>query len=154
MGKCIHSDLDAPKFESIFNLHHHRVYVLCLRMTGSVTEAEDLTQEVFVHVFRRLGSFRDEEAFSCRLHRLTVQRVLMHFRRKVFGKKQTNGDDELPAVAVEISKGFNRAPALGRSSCTSKSRLHKARIKMRQLLTRRIIPRKIDDDVIGPDPAT
>lgn len=151
MDKCVHNNWDDLNFEAIFNLYHHRVYVICLRMTGNVTEAEDVTQEVFIHVFRRLGSFRDEAAFSSWLRRLTVNRVLTHFRRNLVSEEQTNSDDELAAVPVERSRGFNRAPVLGRSSGTSKSRLHKARLKMRQLLTRRIIPGKIDDDVIGCD---
>ena len=152
MGKCVHNEWDDQNFEAIFNQHHHRIYVICLRMTGSVTEAEDLTQEVFVHVFRKLGSFRDEAAFSSCLCRLTVNRVLMHFRRNLVMKEQTNGDDQLPAVPTESSRRFNREPVLRRSDGTSRSRLHKARQKLRQLLTRRITSGKFDDDVIGPEP--
>ena len=59
-------------FEEIFQLYHRRVYSLCLRMIGNSTEAEDLTQDVFVQVFRKLGSFRGESAFTTWLHRLTV----------------------------------------------------------------------------------
>jgi RNA polymerase sigma-70 factor (ECF subfamily) len=137
MSECTHNNPDNLSFEGIFKLHYLRVYVLCLRMTGNVAEAEDLTQEVFVHVSRNLGAFRGDAAFSTRLHRLTVNRVLMHFRRKLVRKEQTTKADELPAVPG--------------SGGTSKSRLHKARMKMRQLLTRRITPAKIED-VIGPDP--
>ena len=132
-------------FEGIFNLHHHRVYVLCLRMTGNVAEAEDLTEKVFVQVFRHLQSFPIEAAFSTWLYRLTVNRVLMHFRRNVVGKDQTGKDGELS------SDRFNRAPVSECSGGTTRSRLHKARVKIRQLLTRRVTPDKIDD-VIGPDP--
>jgi DNA-directed RNA polymerase specialized sigma24 family protein len=152
MGKCVHNNWDDLSFKAIFYLHHYRVYVICLRMTGSMAEAEDLTQEVFVDVFRKLGSFRDEAAFSSWLHRLTVNRVVKHLRRNLVSKAQTNSDDELPAVPVEGNKEFSRAPVLGRSGGILKSRLHKARLKMRQLLSRRIVPREIDDDVIGPDP--
>ena len=144
-------DNNWDDFEEIFNLHHRRVYVLCLRMTGNVAEAKDLTEEVFVEVFRHLQSLPIEAAFSAWLYRLTVNRVLMHFRRNLVGKEQISKLDGLPALPVESSKRFNRPSVLGCSDGTSKSRLQKARMKMRQLLTRRITPDKIDD-VIGPDP--
>jgi len=78
----------AQPFEEIFRLHHRRVYSICLRMTGNSTEAEDLTQEVFVLVFRKLESFRGESAFTTWLHRLTVNQVLMHFRKSYVRKEQ------------------------------------------------------------------
>lgn len=58
------------------------MYSLCLRMTANTTEAEDLTQEVFMQLFRKLGTFRGESAFSTWLHRLSVNAVLMHLRKK------------------------------------------------------------------------
>ena len=69
-------------FELIYERYHRRTYSLCLRMTSSQTEAEDLTQEVFIQLFRKIGSFRGDSAFSTWLHRLTVNQVLMHFRRR------------------------------------------------------------------------
>lgn len=172
MSECVQNNTDNLSFEDIFDLHHRRVYALCLHMTGSVAEAEELTQEVFVHVFRKLGSFRGEKTFSARLQRLTVNRVLMHFRRNLVGTEQTTINNELPAVPVESTQRFNRTPVLDRitlknvitglplgsrlvfilndvkegrhnetacaSGRTSKSRLHKARMKLRQRLTRRI----------------
>ena len=51
-------------------------------MLGNVSEAEDMTQEAFLHLFRKIGSFRGESAFSTWLHRLTVNLVLMHLRKK------------------------------------------------------------------------
>ena len=50
-------------------------------MTQDISDAEDLTHEVFVQLFRTIGSFRGESAFSTWLHRLTVNHVLMHFRK-------------------------------------------------------------------------
>lgn len=149
MDARLHNNWD--EFEGIFNLHHQRVYVLCLRMTGNVREAEVLTEEVFVQVYRQLQSFPAEAAFSTCLYRLTVNRVLKYFRRSVVRKEQTSKANELPAEPVESSKRFKRAPVLSRSGGTSKSRLFKARMKLRQLLTHRITPRKIAD-VVRPDP--
>jgi len=60
--------------------HHQRVYALCLRMTGNAADAEDLMQEVFVHVMRKIGLFRGESRFTTWLYRLTVNLVLMRFR--------------------------------------------------------------------------
>ena len=73
---------DPDAFAKLYALHKRRVYTLCLRMLGNVSEAEDMTQEAFLHLFRKLGSFRGESAFSTWLHRLTVNLVLMHLRKK------------------------------------------------------------------------
>lgn len=72
---------DLLRFEELYKLHHRRVYAVCLRMTGNPAEAEDLSQEVFVRVFRKLDTFRGESSFTTWLHRLTVNQVLMHFRK-------------------------------------------------------------------------
>ena len=73
---------DASAFERLYQLHCRRVYALCLRMAGNPTEAEDLTQEAFLTVLRKIRTFRGESAFSTWLHRITVNLVLMRFRRK------------------------------------------------------------------------
>ena len=73
---------DAAAFESIYRLHSGRVYALCLRMAKDPSEAEDLTQEAFLQAFRKIHTFRGEAAFSSWLHRLTVNLILMRFRRK------------------------------------------------------------------------
>lgn len=73
---------DAAAFEQLYRLHKRRVYSLCLRMTSNTAEAEDLTQEAFLQLFRKIATFRGEAAFSTWLHRLSVNVVLMHFRRK------------------------------------------------------------------------
>jgi len=73
---------DARAFERLYQLHCRRVYALCLRMAGNPTEAEDLTQEAFLTVLRKIRTFRGESAFSTWLHRITVNLVLMRFRRK------------------------------------------------------------------------
>lgn len=73
---------DAEAFAVLFNTHKSRVYSLCLRMTKNTAEAEDLTQEAFLHVFRKLAAFRSNSALSTWLYRVTVNTVLMHFRKK------------------------------------------------------------------------
>jgi len=69
-------------FAQIYALHKRRVYSLCLRMLGNVAEAEDLTQEAFLQLHRKIATFRGDSAFSTWLHRLTINVVLMHLRRK------------------------------------------------------------------------
>src|SRR6266496_47429 len=71
---------DKSCFELIYCAHKRRVYSLCLRMAGDRPTAEDLTQEAFLLVFRKLKTFRGDSAFSTWLHRITVNVVLMHIR--------------------------------------------------------------------------
>ena len=73
---------DESAFESLFRQNKQRVYALCLRMIGNTAEAEELTQEAFLQVFRKLHTFRGESAFSTWLHRLSVNTVLMRLRKK------------------------------------------------------------------------
>jgi len=73
---------DEEAFAALFELHKRRVYSLCLRMTGDAAEAEDLAQEAFLQLFRKIATFRGESAFSTWLHRLVVNVVLMHLRKK------------------------------------------------------------------------
>ena len=77
---------DVAAFEHIYRLHSRRVYSLCLRMAGNPTDAEDLTQDVFLQLFRKISTFRGESAFSTWLHRMSVNIVLMHFRKKPKGE--------------------------------------------------------------------
>lgn len=158
-------------FEMIYQRYHRRTYSLCLRMTNSQTEAEDLTQEVFIQLFRKIGSFRGDSAFSTWLHRLTVNQVLMHFRRRSVKNEKTSEDGEIPEQIVsgtanpnkmfvldrlELNKAIEQLPPgykkvfilhdvegyeheeiarmLKLSVGTSKSQLHKARLKLRGLL--------------------
>ncbi len=162
---------DMPAFEQLYERHSRRVYSLCLRMTANTAEAEDLSQEVFIQLFRKIGSFRGESAFTTWLHRLTVNQVLMHFRRKGVRLEQTTDDGEVPAQVVAGTEDPQRMPVverialekavgelppgyravfvlhdvegheheeiarlLGCSVGTSKSQLHKARMKLRALL--------------------
>jgi len=158
-------------FELIYQRYHRRTYSLALRMTGSQTEAEDLTQEVFIQLFRKIGSFRGDSAFSTWLHRMTVNQVLMHFRRRSVKNERTSEDGEMPEQTVrgtanpnkmqvvdrialknaiaQLPNGYRNvfvlhdvegfeheevARMMGISVGTSKSQLHKARLKLRGLL--------------------
>jgi len=73
---------DSQAFAALFEIHKPRIYAICLRMTNNMAEAEDLTQDAFIHVFRKLSTFRGESAFSTWLYRIAVNTVLMHFRKK------------------------------------------------------------------------
>jgi RNA polymerase sigma-70 factor (ECF subfamily) len=162
---------DLPPFEEIFKLHHGRVYAVCMRMTRNAAEAEDLSQDVFVQVFRKLHTFRGESAFTTWLYRMTVNFVLMRFRRNESRKEQLTEDGEVPEHAVNARDGLTSFPILDRIALdeaiaqlpsgyravfilhdvqglehleiakilgcavgTSKSQLHKARMKLRRLL--------------------
>lgn len=162
---------DLAAFELIYERYHRRTYSLTLRMTNNQTEAEDLTQEVFIQLFRKIGSFRGDSAFSTWLHRLTVNQVLMYFRRRSVKNEKVSDDGEMPEQTVagsanpgkmqvvdrialknaiaELPNGYKNvfvlhdvegyeheevARLLGISVGTSKSQLHKARLKLRGLL--------------------
>ena len=75
-------DGDSDAFGALFQAHKARIYSVCLRMTSNAAEAEDFTQEAFLQVFRKIGKFRGDSAFSTWLHRIAVNTVLMHFRKK------------------------------------------------------------------------
>ena len=165
---------DRQAFEKLYQRHNRRVYSICLRMAANVTEAEDLTQDVFVQLFRKIGSFRGESAFTTWLHRLTVNQVLMQFRKRAVRKERTAEDDEMPEQVALGTENPRRMPVVDRieldraiaqlprgyrtvfvlhdvegyehgeiarmldcSVGTSKSQLHKARMKLRGLLRRR-----------------
>ncbi|HET6977017.1 MAG TPA: sigma-70 family RNA polymerase sigma factor [Pyrinomonadaceae bacterium] len=85
---------DMAAFEEVYRTYHRRVYTHCLRMTRSVAEAEDLTQEVFIQLYRKLKTFRGDSLFTTWLHRLTTNAVLMHFRRIAARPEQTTDEAE------------------------------------------------------------
>ena len=161
---------DVEAFEKIYSRYHRRVYSICLRMTRSRSDAEDLAQEVFVQLFRKIGTFRGEASFATWLHRLTVNQVLMHFRKPVVRMEETTEDGAIPeslcvaqnrvqmsvvnsisleAAVRQLSPGYRAVfilhdvegyeheqigRMLGCAIGTSKSQLHKARMKLRLLL--------------------
>jgi RNA polymerase sigma-70 factor (ECF subfamily) len=165
---------DMNAFSELYRRYKERVYALCLRMTRNVAEAEDLTQDAFIQLFRKIGSFRGESAFTTWLHRLTVNQVLMHFRRRNVKLEVTTEESEMPEQMVPGTENPRSMPVIDRIELdraiaqlppgyrsvfvlhdvegqehediarilnvavgTSKSQLHKARMKMRGLLQKR-----------------
>jgi RNA polymerase sigma-70 factor (ECF subfamily) len=166
---------DATAFQALYDRHKRRVYSLCLRMTANTAEAEDLAQEAFLQLYRKIATFRGESAFSTWLHRLSVNVVLMHLRKKslpVVSLEETTqpGEDDTPkkdfgADDLALSGSIDRlhlrraieslppgyrmifvlhdiegyehneiATIVGCSIGNSKSQLHKARMKLRDML--------------------
>jgi RNA polymerase sigma-70 factor (ECF subfamily) len=166
---------DAEAFQALYEKHKRRVYSLCLRMTANTAEAEDLAQEAFLQLYRKIATFRGESAFSTWLHRLSVNAVLMHLRKKslpvVSLEETTQGAEEdspkrdfgaedvslagsidrmqLQKAVDDLPPGYRMifvlhdiegyehneiAKIAGCSIGNSKSQLHKARMKLRDLL--------------------
>ena len=166
---------DVTAFEYLYKAYCKCAYGVCLRMIRNPAEAKDLTQQAFMQVFRKIGTFRGESGFATWLHRVTVNIVLMHLRRKkpteLFAKPwdpaDTNGTDSRELGSADASmlgaidrlnlmrairklpSGYRRffllhdvigyqhneiAGLLGCSTGCSKSRLHKARKRLRRLL--------------------
>lgn len=166
---------DETAFQALYDRHKRRVYSLCLRMTANTAEAEDLTQEAFLQLYRKIGTFRGESAFSTWLHRLSVNVVLMHLRKKslpVVSLEETTqvGEEDTPKKdfgaedlslagsidRLQLQKAVDNLPPgyrtifvlhdiegyehneiagiVGCSIGNSKSQLHKARMKLRDLL--------------------
>ena len=180
---------DEVAFSELYEAHKRRVYSLCLRMTGNTAEAEDLSQEAFLQLFRKIATFRGESAFSTWLHRLVVNVVLMHLRKKGLQQvsldetdnsqeepvKRDYGDDDrrltgsvdriiLTRVIDELPPGYRAvfvlhdvegyehneiAQIMGCSIGNSKSQLHKARMKLRELLRRQ---QRTNPALKTPDP--
>jgi RNA polymerase sigma-70 factor, ECF subfamily len=166
---------DAQAFQALYDRHKRRVYSLCLRMTANTAEAEDLAQEAFLQLYRKIATFRGESAFSTWLHRLSVNVVLMHLRKKSLPvvsleettqggeedtpKKDFGADDlalagsidrlQLQTAVNDLPPGYRTifvlhdvegyehneiAKLVGCSIGNSKSQLHKARMKLRDML--------------------
>ena len=101
---------NAAAFEYLYKSHSKRVFSICMRMLKNATDAEDLTQQVFLRLFRKIGSFRGHAKLSTWLHRVTVNAVLMHLRRKkptetyVEGWDETTGTNGRATIPVDAGK--------------------------------------------------
>jgi RNA polymerase sigma-70 factor, ECF subfamily len=93
---------DHHAFAQLYSIHKKHVYSLCLRIAGSVEEAEDLTQEAFLQIHRKIHTFRAESALSTWIHRLTINVVLMYLRKKGL---QLNSLDEMMEPASDQRPG-------------------------------------------------
>jgi RNA polymerase sigma-70 factor (ECF subfamily) len=165
---------DSDAFASLFYAHKPRIYSVCLRMTNNTAEAEDLTQDAFLQVFRKLATFRGDSALSTWLYRIAVNTVLMHFRKKAlrqvsldepynqdarlvrreYGSKDDRLTGSVDRIALtrairELPSGYRTifllhevegyehqeiAQLLHCSVGNSKSQLHKAKLRIRELL--------------------
>jgi RNA polymerase sigma-70 factor, ECF subfamily len=165
---------DSDAFASLFHAHKARIYSICLRMTNNTAEAEDLTQDAFMQVFRKLATFRGDSALSTWLYRIAVNTVLMHFRKKAlrqisldepynqdarlvrreYGTKDDRLSGCVDRIALtrairELPDGYRTifllhevegyehqeiAELLDCSVGNSKSQLHKAKLRIRELL--------------------
>ena len=93
---------DVNAFERIYRRHHSKVYSLCLRMVRNSSLAEDLTQDVFIQLYRKLNTFRGESLIGTWLHKVAVNQVLMHLRKPLVKLERTADDETTP---VQIAKG-------------------------------------------------
>jgi RNA polymerase sigma-70 factor, ECF subfamily len=91
---------DATAFERLYHAHAGRVFALCLRMSGSRQRAAELTQDVFVHVWERLGSWRGESALGSWIYRLTVNLVLSNVRGEKRRQKHESNETDTEESAV------------------------------------------------------
>lgn len=98
---------DETAFAELFETHKKRVYSLCLQMTGDAAEAEDLTQDAFIQVFRKLGTFRGDSAFSTWLYRVAVNTVLMKLRRRQ--PRQVSFDEPVCLESSFVPREYGRS---------------------------------------------
>jgi RNA polymerase sigma-70 factor (ECF subfamily) len=166
---------DHHAFAQLYSMHKRRIYSLCLRMVGNVAEAEDLTQEAFLQLHRKIATFRGDSAFITWLHRLAINVVLMHLRKKElslvsldeameptledgpgrsFGAPDLSLTGSIDRMALERAianlpagyrlifilhdiEGYEHNEIASMLDCSignSKSQLHKARLKLRDVL--------------------
>ena len=98
--QCLSGDETA--WEQLVRVHTRHVYALCYRFTGSSAESQDLTQEVFVRVFRTLKSFRSTEgSFGTWLTRVTRNLLIDHYRRTRQERVTDSIEEQLPTLGQE-----------------------------------------------------
>jgi RNA polymerase sigma factor (sigma-70 family) len=108
-GQATPETWEPPTWDAIVRTHSARVYRLAYRLTGNRPDAEDLTQEVFVRVFRSLSSYQPG-TFEGWLHRITTNLFLDHARRKQrirFDSLPDDVGDKLPGLLPSPAAGFD-----------------------------------------------
>ena len=107
VARCLRGDETA--WEDLVRIHTRRVYGLCFRFTGSGHEAQDLTQEVFLRVFRTVKSFRsDEGSFGTWLTRVTRNLLIDHYRRTRQDRSTDSIEEQLPRFEEEGASAMAR----------------------------------------------
>src|SRR5438045_2007971 len=102
--RCLNGDEAA--WETLVRTHTRRVYGFCYRFTGKQAEAQDLTQEVFLRVFRSLKSYRsDEGAFVTWLTRLSRNLLIDHYRRTRQERLTESIEGQLPMIEERVASG-------------------------------------------------
>ena len=102
------TESDQQRFHELYHSHYRRVYSTCLRMTQNVAESEDLTQDIFIHLFRTIGTFRGESAFTTWLHRVTINFALMHLRKRQRRPERLTEHEDLPVYIATGSRDPRR----------------------------------------------
>jgi RNA polymerase sigma-70 factor, ECF subfamily len=116
---------DRSAFERLYRAHVGRVYAICLRMTGEVGQAEDLTQEVFIRTWKKIGSFQHKSSFSSWLYRLAINVILSHRRQSARHSISRLDDEEIammetaakrnPAGIIDLERAIASLPAGART---------------------------------------
>jgi len=110
---------DARAFEALYKMHVDRVYGICLRMTGNVSEAEDCAQDAFIQAWNKMDKFRGDSAFSTWLHRIAVNSVLSRIRKAKREQDRITAVSDTPAPTFttgdtgelrDLSEAVDRLP--------------------------------------------
>jgi RNA polymerase sigma-70 factor (ECF subfamily) len=166
---------DVPAFEELYQQHSPRLLNLAWRMCGTRADAEDLLQEIFLQVHRKLPSFRGEASIGTWLYRLAMNRCLDFLKcrqSRTAAVTSAFDDEQMPRASggssalhrgigkLDLERAIARLPEaaraafvlhdvegfqhqeiadiLGISEGTSKSQVHKARLRLRAYLTQNI----------------
>lgn len=182
VGRCRRGDPGA--FEELYRQHSSRLYGLAYRMSGSIADAEDLLQEIFLLAYRKLSTFKGDSALATWLYRLAMNHCLDHLRSRTSHMAaatesldaRPDGDrpmsrytpGEVAPARIDLERAIARLPAgcraafvlhdveglehrevgniLGIAEGTSKSQVHKARLRIRAYLTGERLPAVVDAD--------
>ena len=140
--RCL--DGEEAAWEDLIKIHAWRVYTICYRFTSSEQDAQDVTQEVFLRVFRSLNSFRPEEGpFVVWLGKLARNRLIDHYRSKKYCRVTESIEEKLPMIekTQTISECADGMLARREASETLQSALQ----KLPPVLRETVILRDIDD---------